>query len=97
MLEDFLEKIEQGERGFDERIWEGAPPLTSSLMNLVEKYLPEDKKEKLKDLLFGAKEKKIEPNDNLDMAYSVSEAENLAWEMIQIKKRFEFIFRMLVK
>jgi hypothetical protein len=92
MIKDFLEGIEQSEKGFDERPWEGCPPISTLIDNLVREYLPEEKKKDLDSLLYGA-------GENVEMEYTtnVAECENLAWEWKQVKEKFEFIFRMLVR
>jgi len=96
MIKDFLKNIECREKGFDERMWEGAPPLCSELDNLVREHLPEEKKKDLDAILYGVgADGYLE--EQPDHAVTIAEAEDRAWELIQIKKKFEFIFRFLVR
>ena len=81
-------------KGFDERPWEGAPPLCSEIGNLVREHLPDEKKKDLDAILYGVGADGYLEKEP-EHAITVAIAEDRAWEMIQIKKRFEFIFRML--
>jgi hypothetical protein len=83
-------------RGFDSRPWEGCPPLTTELDNLVREYLPEEKKKDLDRLLYGAFECGPVEGEMPEFAICVSQAEDLAWDFNQIKKSLkEWLYLLL--
>jgi len=83
-------------RGFDGRPWEGCPPLTSEIDALVREYLPEEKRKDLDRLLYGAFECGPVEGEEPYQAICLSQAEDLAWEFIQIKKALKDWLYLLI-